>query len=141
MAASKLWIPDDLWARMLSHVMASLPDEACGLVGGVAGRAQTVIEVENADHSPLRYRMDPAGQVNGLLAIEGQGLELVAIYHSHPRGPGDLSSTDLAEYAYPEAACLIWSPGPDWMCRGYDLSDGKVRPVSLVRPDGSQGES
>jgi proteasome lid subunit RPN8/RPN11 len=136
MPAPSLQLVDDVWNQMLYHVLAMLPEEACGLIGGSAGRGQVVLPVTNAAQSSVRYRMDPAGQVKALLAIEAQGLELVAIFHSHPAGPAGPSATDVAEYAYPEAVCLIWSPDPEWTCRGYDLADGSARAIRLVLPEG-----
>jgi proteasome lid subunit RPN8/RPN11 len=110
---------------MLAHVMACLPEEACGLVGspqsdGPAGPspvngAQTieaviVLPVENELHSQVRFRMAPAEQLKAFYRLEEQKLELAAIYHSHPQGPVHPSATDLAEFAYPGVWMVILSP-------------------------------
>ena len=41
------------------------------------------------------YRMEPAEQLRVFNAIEKDGLDLVAIYHSHTRSPAYPSSTDV----------------------------------------------
>jgi proteasome lid subunit RPN8/RPN11 len=108
--------------EMLAHVLRCLPEEACGLVAGRGERALAVIPVTNAAHSRARFRMDPREQVAALHAIERDGLDLLAIYHSHPAGPSGPSGTDLREAAYPEAAYLIWSvEGDGWRLRAFDL--------------------
>jgi proteasome lid subunit RPN8/RPN11 len=40
---------------------------------------------------------------------EDAGLELLAIYHSHPQGPEGPSETDIAMATYPEATYIIIS--------------------------------
>ncbi len=126
----RLLIPNEHWQTMLDHVRACLPEEACGVLAGQNGRVSHVRTIENAAHSPVRFRMQPRAQVRALLDLEAQGLELLAIYHSHPSGPSYPSPTDLAEAFYPEAAALIWcSHSGRWRARAFDLS--RPTPVEL----------
>jgi hypothetical protein len=60
------------------------------MLAGREGKTEIVLPVTNVDHSPYRFRMHPAEQVRSLMAIEAMGLELLAIYHSHPEGPAFL---------------------------------------------------
>jgi proteasome lid subunit RPN8/RPN11 len=116
---------------MLDHVRACLPEEACGILGGRDGRVSQQRAIENAAHSPVRFRMQPRAQVEALLDLEAQGLELLAIYHSHPSGPPTPSAADLGEAYYPEAAALIWcSDSGRWRARAFDLS----RPAPIELP-------
>lgn len=127
-----LWVSTCLWEQMRSHVAAHAPEEACGLVAGKDGHAQRVIPVENDLHSRFRYRMAPEAQLAAFQEIEAEGLELVAIYHSHPDGPENPSITDIAEAYYPEALYLIWSRTSDeWQCRGFWIRDGHVHETRL----------
>ena len=95
--------------EMLAHVAGLWPEEACGLVGGRNGRAVRLYPVENTRHSPVAFEMDPLQQINAMLAMEAEGLELIAIYHSHPDGPARPSATDVANAYYPDAVQLIIS--------------------------------
>lgn len=118
---------------MLDHVLAALPEEACGLLGGRDGAVRRVIPVANAARSATRFRMQPEQQVRAMLALEAEGLEMTGIFHSHPEGPPGPSATDLAEAAYPQAAYLIWSPGPQgWACHAFRLEPDGARPIALV---------
>jgi proteasome lid subunit RPN8/RPN11 len=121
------------WQAMQTHVAAAAPEEACGLLGGRAGRVGAVTAIENQLHSPTEFLMEPAAQVQALLAFEQAGLELVGIYHSHPAGPPHPSPTDVARAYYPEAIMLIWSPDEhnSWQARGFYLQTDAVTPVPL----------
>lgn len=125
------------WEQMKQDVERRAPEEACGMVLGIAGRARQVIPVTNVLHSPLRFRMHPQEQLAAFERMEQEGLELSAIYHSHPQGPDTPSPTDIAEAFYPDALTLIWSRAAgDWICRGFWIRDGRVSeaPLSVI-PD------
>lgn len=120
------------WAQMKEHVEQQSPEEACGLIAGVDSLAHEVIAVTNALHSPVRFRMDKLEQFNAFQHIEAQGWDLLAIYHSHPRGPEGPSATDIAEAYYPEALQLIWSrTGGVWLCRCFRIAGGRVSEIPL----------
>lgn len=117
---------------MRADVLARLPEEACGLVGGRQGCARQVYPVENTLHSPTRYRLEPQEQIRVFLSLEKLGWELLAIYHSHPAGPDHPSPTDLAEASYPESIYLIWYPRDgDWACRGFILQEGQFTEIPI----------
>jgi proteasome lid subunit RPN8/RPN11 len=135
MTLDRIVIPDPVFIAMLEHVRACLPEEACGLLGGMGGRAVVALPVENALHSATRFRMAPEAQVAAMLELERRGLELTAIWHSHPSGPPEPSAIDTAEAAYPEAGYLIWTQTPAWTCRAFDLSGAEPCPISIVREE------
>jgi proteasome lid subunit RPN8/RPN11 len=127
-----LWLPASLWEQMRADVSARAPQEACGLVGGLQRRAVQIFPVANALHSPVRFRLDPQEQVRIFLELERRGWDLLAIYHSHPAGPGHPSPTDLAETAYPETVNLIWYPEADeWRCRGFLISENRFSEIPI----------
>ncbi|MBM3122077.1 MAG: M67 family metallopeptidase [Chloroflexi bacterium] len=127
-----LRIPANLWQTMHDHVVACLPEEACGLLAGRDGLVTLAIPVENAAHSPVRYRMEPRAQVGELLSIEARGLDLIGIYHSHPNGPAVPSATDLAEAYDPETLSLIWCSGRrGWSVRAFALRGGQPTEVTV----------
>lgn len=118
-----LVIPESNWERMRAHVAAAAPEEACGLVSGSGSIARRVIPIENTLHSETRFRMEPGAQIKALMEIDARAEKLLAIYHSHPRGPNHPSETDITEATFPEALSLIWYPHDgEWTCRGYVLS-------------------
>ena len=117
--------------EMLAHVAGLWPEEACGLVGGRDGRAVRLYPVENTRHSPVAFEMDPLQQIKGMLAMEAEGLDLIAIYHSHPDGPARPSATDVANAYYPDAVQLIISLADRARpsVRAFTIIDGVVTEV------------
>ena len=136
-----------LVAEMLAHVGGVWPEEGCGLVGGrrsgAGSRAVRLYPVENIHHSPVAFEMDPLQQIRAMLAMEAEGLELIAIYHSHPDGPARPSPTDVANAWYPDAVQLIISlvdrarPG----VRAFTIIDGLVTEIALVVEESSRKDA
>src|SRR4029079_19503163 len=120
--------------EMVAHAREDLPDECCGMIGGRDGEATSVVRVENAAHSPLRYEMDPQSKSDALKQIEDAGDELIGIYHSHTRSAAYPSQTDVNEARmWPEQAYVIVSledeEAPD--VKAYDLADLRIADVEL----------
>jgi [CysO sulfur-carrier protein]-S-L-cysteine hydrolase len=120
--------------EMVAHAREELPNECCGMIGGRDGEATSVVRIENAAASPLRYEMDPQGQFDGLKEIEGAGEELLGIYHSHTRSAAYPSQTDVNQaVAWPEQVYVIVSlengDAPD--VKAYDLADMRIADVEL----------
>ena len=130
-----LRIRRDLVEAMVGHARRDHPDEACGVLAGPVGseRPERFIEMTNAERSPVIYRMEPAEQLRVFNEMERDGLDLVAIYHSHTRSPAYPSTTDVQLAYYPEAFYLIVSlrdrDNPD--LRAFRITDGKVEEVGL----------
>ena len=129
----------DLWKEITTQLNGCLPEEGCGLIGGMGKVARMVFPVTNQLHSPVRFRMDAAEQLAGFLQVEAKGLDLIAIYHSHPTGPEFPSSTDLNEFAYPECAAIIVSMAENgWKARAFSMSPNEFKEIELViEPEGS----
>jgi len=105
--------------------------EACGLLAGRDGRVELVIGVDNAARSPVRYLMEPRAQWRAFKKIEQLGLELLGIYHSHPKGPQRPSITDIQEACY-AVVQIIWFPQDgEWQANGFWIEAGQVSDVTL----------
>lgn len=108
------------YQAMADHVAREAPIEACGLVAGQGRRSCGVFPVPNLLQSPTRFRMEPEAQWRAMKTMLDQGLDILAIYHSHPSGPPRPSAVDEREMAYPNAVYLIWAPlGAVWLCRAF----------------------
>lgn len=131
----KLVIPRFIWEEMRKQVSRLAPEEACGMLAGRVAVVERVLPVTNSLHSPSRFEMDPQEQVNGFLEIEAAGLELLAIYHSHPLGPPFPSPSDQEEFLYPGVLYLIWSPAgvslEGWGARVFSLDGGTVSEIII----------
>lgn len=136
------------WRAVTEHLTQALPNEACGLLGGLAGQVRVVLPVANRLRSPVAYEMEPAEQIQAMLAIEEAGWEILAIFHSHPAGPARPSPTDIAQAFYPDSLYVICAPaapqarhvlgesatpgaGGGWQGRAFQIVDGQVAEVSF----------
>ena len=92
---------------MIGHLRECYPEEGCGFAAGRDVRVTEIIPITNSLHSQTRYLMDPQGQIDAHVKMEDDGLDLLAVFHSHPESAPYPSPTDLAELAYPHAYMLI----------------------------------
>jgi [CysO sulfur-carrier protein]-S-L-cysteine hydrolase len=131
----QLTLTQKQWDQIIGDVESRKPEEACGLIAGKTGQAEEVIPITNEYHSQVRYRMVPEEQLRAFERFDQQGLDLLAIYHSHPVGPAYPSQTDIDEATYPGIIYLILFPNQNsWNCRGYLIEDGHVTeiPISII---------
>ena len=120
---------------MQRHINYEAPLEACGLLGGKNQRVELVLPVKNEAESRVRFKMEPRAQLRAMNQIESEGLDVLAIFHSHPKGPSAPSPTDVAEAAYP-VVNIIWSKaGRRWQARGFWIEAGQVTEVPLTVED------
>jgi len=127
-----LTVSREQWEQMRGYVEAQAPLEACGMLGGRAEIVELVLMVKNAAESPVRFRMEPREQLKAFEQVEAAGLEILAIFHSHPRGPVSPSPTDLAE-ALETVIQVIWSPVEgEWLAHAFWIEAGCAAEVPLI---------
>ncbi len=118
---------------MQQHVLRCLPEEACGLLGGLEQLITVAIPITNRLHSPTRFVMEPLEMLNAFRWLDEHGLNLLGIYHSHPAGPEHPSPTDLKELSFWKAAILIWSPAASsWQARAFYLQSNGYEVVPIL---------
>ena len=130
-------LPAQLAAAIIAHACAGYPEEVCGLVAGVAGRATAIYPGRNISPTPIdTYELDH-DTLARMIDFEDAGLELTAIYHSHPHGPETPSPTDIAHAFYPDSVYLIVSLAtPEFpVVRGFRITNEGVREIAVKRED------
>jgi proteasome lid subunit RPN8/RPN11 len=82
---------------MLHHAITGLPDEACGLLGGVPGSdlVAAFVPTANADRSAKTYAIGPDGFLAADRALAPQGLDVIGVMHSHTHTDPYPSPTDV----------------------------------------------
>jgi proteasome lid subunit RPN8/RPN11 len=127
-------IAQSLIDEIVAHAREDLPNECCGMIGGVDGDARTVYRAANAEASPFRYSIDAREQFRLMREIEEAGEELSCIYHSHTKSPAYPSQTDVNLAAWPDAVYLIVSLADpdDPVARGFWIRDGEIADAELV---------
>jgi len=91
---STLFLDSRLLTQIFAHARADAPREAVGIVGGTPdGHATRTIPLPNIA-GPQAFLADPVAQYHALRELKRDGLQLIAIYHSHPGGGTNLSVAD-----------------------------------------------
>ena len=126
-------IPQPLLDQLVEHALEDAPNECCGMVASRDGKAVRVHRARNAAASPLRYEIDGMEQYGIQTAIEDDGLDLGAIYHSHTRSAPYPSQTDINLAFYPESLYVIVGvkdrDAPE--VKAYRILDGQVSEADL----------
>ena len=123
-----------LLERIVAHARRDFPNECCGMVAVLDGRAVAIHEATNVAASPLRFEVDGREILRAQDAFEDEGAELGAIYHSHTRSEPYPSQTDVNFAAG-------W-PGVEWLIvglrrdgepavRSYRIDDGVVDEIEV----------
>jgi proteasome lid subunit RPN8/RPN11 len=86
---------------ILQHAIDARPKEACGILAGRNNTIERVFKMVNTDASPVSYAFDSVEQLNVTRNIEREGLDLVAVYHSHPSSPAYPSQVDIQRAFFP----------------------------------------
>ncbi len=93
-----LRVSSELLEATRHHLRTQFPNEGVGLWLGKGGRVVQVVPLENTHPSPLwAYTADPNGLLKALKEAEKAGLDLLAIYHSHPNSSAQPSESDRAQ--------------------------------------------
>ena len=95
-----LTLPRSVYEGMLWHALAERPLECCGLLAGVVredgvGEVRLRYPLLNAAASPVEFESEPRSHFSADRDIRRQGLEVLAIYHSHPTSEPIPSRKDL----------------------------------------------
>jgi proteasome lid subunit RPN8/RPN11 len=122
-----LEIPEDLLSRLIEHARQEYPLESCGILAGKNGKITKLYSMENTHKSSFCYLMAPEEQLRVFQEIEEDGLELSAIYHSHPHSPAIPSQRDVDSAFYPDSIILIISLMEDKVPQlgAFQIEEGK----------------
>jgi proteasome lid subunit RPN8/RPN11 len=121
-----------LLRAIIEHARTGYPEEVCGLIAGQEQRGFELYQAHNVAREPrIHFEVD-LDTLARQIEFADRGLELAAIYHSHPQGPEIPSETDRGAAFYPEAVYIICSlAGPEPVLRGFRIAENQVREVSL----------
>jgi [CysO sulfur-carrier protein]-S-L-cysteine hydrolase len=126
-------IARELYDEIIAHAREEAPNECCGMIATQDGHAVKVYRARNAAASPLRYEIDGSEQYRIQMEIDGAGLDLGAIYHSHTRTEPYPSQTDINLAFYPETLYLIVGlAAVEPELRAYSIRDGEVAAAELA---------
>ena len=129
----ELQIPNNIFEQMLRQAKAQAPIEACGILAGKDGAIEKLYKMTNANKSSDRFMMEPEEQFKVVKDIRAAGLDMLAIYHSHPQTPARLSAEDVRLALTPGVVYLILSlqQCDEPILKGFVVEDNKAVEVSI----------
>jgi proteasome lid subunit RPN8/RPN11 len=112
--------------EMMSAAQLVPLEECCGLLAGLDGVISRVFAATNAASDPTKnYEIAPKELFRLMREIRAAKLELLGIYHSHPKGKNEPSARDIELAYYPGTPYFILSPLPDVarLVRAFTIRD------------------
>ena len=111
------------------------PDvEICGLLSGRDGEIIEIFPASNASENPkTSYEIGPRELFASMRNLRREKLELLGIYHSHPKTSNEPSPTDISTAFYPEVAYFIASTQADAErpVRAFTIRDGVAKELQI----------
>jgi [CysO sulfur-carrier protein]-S-L-cysteine hydrolase len=90
-----LTIPQQIYDDIIAHAREGFPLEVCGILGGRDGVVAAIYRMTNTDQSNEHFMMEPKEQFAVVKDLRAKGLEMTAVYHSHPETPARPSAEDI----------------------------------------------
>ena len=97
--------------ELIKTAKDALPNECCALLLGEHnddGKVATILRMRNIDESPVSFSIDPAELLNAYILADTKGIEITAIFHSHP-AKASPSNTDIKYMQINPVAWVIYS--------------------------------
>jgi len=124
-------IPRSIYEDMLSHARSGGPIEVCGILAGRGETVEKIYRGTNVDFSPTSYQFPPQEQFFIQKNIRSSGLEMLAIYHSHPSGGAYMSPKDRELAVWEVVYIVIGLPNGEPGCKGFLVKEGEIQETKL----------
>jgi proteasome lid subunit RPN8/RPN11 len=129
-----LTMTQEIYDQLIDHARSGFPLEVCGILGGRQGSVEQLFPMTNTDQSNEHFMMAPAEQFAVVRQLRALGLEMSAIYHSHPETPARPSAEDIRLALTPDVFHVIISlqtpEQPE--IRVFRISGGEVASEELT---------
>lgn len=90
--------------RLIGIAKEALPNESCAFLLGHNYEVAEILPMRNIDESPVTFSVEPAELIQVYNLAESKGMQVIAIFHSHPAKAWP-SSTDIK---FMEINPVVW---------------------------------
>lgn len=127
-------LPAAMREEIVAHARAEAPRECCGIIGGRDGELIELHRMVNLYPGEDFYEPDGNELYRLYRDLDDRGLEIAAIYHSHPVSPAYPSARDIEHAGWPESVYLICSleRTDEPVIRAFRIVDGTVAELTLI---------
>lgn len=130
----ELVLTRNVYEKIISASESAAPLEACGMLAGRGRNATHFYLLTNADASPEHFSMLPAEQFAAVKDMRERGVDMLAIWHSHPASPPRMSEEDLRLAFTPDVVYVIISlvSADSPVIKGFHVKEGAVAGIEVV---------
>ncbi len=118
---------------LLNHASKWNPNESCAILFGRVDGSKNIVEevylAENIDESPVNFTISNEELLKAYKIAEEKKLDIVGIFHSHPKSDASPSSTDKKFMVSNPVVWIISSANDE--LKAY-LLDGDIEQVSIL---------
>lgn len=129
-----LTLPQEIIDELIAHAREDAPNECCGIIAGLDGRAVKLFRAKNSEASPYRYNVEPKDLFRIHRECDENGWDFLAIYHSHTASEAYPSPTDIRLAFWPESHYILVSleHADEPVVRAFRIVDGEVSEEELT---------
>ena len=120
---------------MFLHAKEDAPLEACGYLAGIDDLVVKLYRMTNIDQSNAHFSFKPEEQFHVVKTARKKGIELLAVYHSHPETPARPSEEDI-RLAYDSSIShiIVSLAGENKEIKSFKINEKQVteEPIEIV---------
>jgi len=122
--------------EIILHAQKDSPRECCGLLAGTVIGSRSIANsryplVNDAANPEREYFASPEGLFKAMRSMRVAMQEMIAIYHSHPKGEAKPSHTDLELASY-KTVYLIVGLAATPEIRAFEFENGNATEVTII---------
>lgn len=134
-------IKKEIIKKIIAHAKRDAPIEACGYLASKAGIVAKHYEMTNINKSQEHFSFAPEEQFEVVKDARAGGLEICAVYHSHPETDARPSPEDIKLAFDPNLVYVIVSLQKGKQdVKAFTIKHGKVEGVKMEIEGKSTGE-
>lgn len=125
-------IKKEIISNIITHAKSGTPIEMCGYLASENGTVSKHYELTNIDQSEDHFTFDPKEQFDTVKDARKNGLEVCAVYHSHPVTPARPSEEDIKLAYDPNISYVIISLADGGEnVKSFKIKDAQVTPEEI----------
>ncbi len=125
-------IKKNILNNIIAHAKVVAPIEACGYLASQDDIVCKHYELTNVDASEEHFTFDPAEQFATVKDARANGLDVRAVYHSHPVTPARPSQEDIKLAYDPDISYVIVSlEDGEGYVKSFKIKDAQVTPEDI----------
>lgn len=126
-------IKSEIAKKIFAQGEQEAPLEACGYLAGKDDEITKYFPMRNQDQSSEHFTLDPQEQFSVIRQARSEGLEILAVYHTHPVSPARPSPEDIKLAYDPNIIYVIASLlNGSQQIKAFKIFKGQVAEEELV---------